>query len=363
MDLFGQVVFYPIGSDGEILKTVEATSEDGMLTITIPKGTIVLDKDGNRLSSLTADVDASPPPAPEDTHIIGLAYVFSPDGATFDPPMTFAWSYDPDTLPEGVAEEDLVIAYYDEDAAEWVELPFTVDPVTHTITALVSRFTSFAIIGAVAPPPPPPPPPAPAAFSVSNLSIQPAEVQPNETVTITVSVANIGGMEGSYTVDLKINGVKEVERSVTIAAGSSQSVSFSITREDAGSYNVVVDGLSGSFTVIAPTEPPQELPPAPSDNWPLIGGIVATVVVAGLLIFFLVRHKITPLVSTALPKFRTLVALPGAVGLKIVPFIRRITSLLVSTALPKFRALVALLGAAGPKIVLFVRRIISRLKH
>ncbi|GAJ04256.1 unnamed protein product, partial [marine sediment metagenome] len=105
-NLFGTEGSYHIGSSGKILETIEATSADGNLTITIPKDTIALDKDGDRLESLEAAVDKSPPAPPKDAHIIGLAYDFGPDGATFDPPITFTWSYDPDALPEDVAEED-----------------------------------------------------------------------------------------------------------------------------------------------------------------------------------------------------------------------------------------------------------------
>ena len=72
----------------------------------------------------------------------------------------------------------------------------------------------------------PPPPPAPASFSVSNLSVQPLQLETNETVTISVSVANTGGTQGSYNVILNINGALEETQSVTIAAGSNQSVIF-----------------------------------------------------------------------------------------------------------------------------------------
>ena len=102
--------------------------------------------------------------------------------------------------------------------------------------------------------------PAPAAFSISNLTIQPVEVvsppvEPvevvsNETVIISVSVANTGGSQGSYNVVLNINGMQEEVESVTIAADASESVTFSVTREDAGTYEVSIDGLSGSFTVL-----------------------------------------------------------------------------------------------------------------
>ena len=91
----------------------------------------------------------------------------------------------------------------------------------------------------------------PAALSVSNLSIEPAEVGSNETVTISVSVANTGGSQGSYNAVLNIDGVQEESESVTIAAGASQNVTFSVTREDAGTYTVTIDSLSGSFTVVS----------------------------------------------------------------------------------------------------------------
>ena len=62
------------------------------------------------------------------------------------------YTLDLDDLPEGVAPEDLVIAYWDGD--EWVELDSEVDieNSTITITAEVEHFTTFAVIGAVPPP-------------------------------------------------------------------------------------------------------------------------------------------------------------------------------------------------------------------
>jgi len=292
-NLFGIEASFRISDEGEILETIEATSEDGKLTITIPAGTFALDKDGNPLESLTADIDPSPPEPPEDGYIIGLAYDFGPDGATFDPPITFTYTYDPADIPEGVAEEDLVLAYYDEDTGEWVELDCVVDTENNIITASVEHFTTFAVIGKV----------RPAAFSLHSLVISPTEVNPGEEVKISVSVANNGGIEGSYTVVLKINGVKEAEKSVIVAAGSSQTASFSVSKEEAGSYSVTVDGLSGSFTVIAPLvpapAPPVAPPPAPpvvppptaptGVNWAILGPIIGVAVF--LAIFLPIRWR------------------------------------------------------------------------
>ncbi|MBA7614481.1 hypothetical protein ES703_21746 [subsurface metagenome] len=299
-----------VTSAGRFTRSVSATSEDELCTLTIPTGTIGLTEELERLIEITILEMDEPPPPPEDAHIIGLAYDFCPDGATFDPAITLTWSYDPADIPEGVAEYDLVIAYYDEETGEWVELEgCVVDPVTKTVTAPVSHFTTFAIVVSI-------PPPAPAAFSVTNLLvIKSLEIQPKEAVAIAVSVANIGGTEGRYTVVLKINGVKEADKRVTIAAGRSQSVSFSVSREDAGTYKIAVDGLSASFTVVGPAPvvapaPPPPAPPAPpplspappapappevipptAPNWPVIGGIIAATVILALLIFFLIRRR------------------------------------------------------------------------
>jgi len=86
---------------------------------------------------------------------------------------------------------------------------------------------------------------------------------------------------------------------VALEPGASETVSFTTSRDVAGSYSVDVNGLTGSFTVKAPPElPPEEAPPEEVSpevkpiNWPLVGGIIAAaVVIVGLLIFFLVRRR------------------------------------------------------------------------
>jgi hypothetical protein len=312
-NLFGTTGSFNINSSGIIQKEIKATSADGNLTITIPKGTKALNKSGNPLSSMTASINSNPPSPPANANFIGLAYNFGPDGATFVPPITFEWKYDPTALPAGVAEEDLVIAYYDATTGKWVNLQCVVDTANNKITASVSHYTTFAIIGTF----------KPAAFTLSSLVVSPVQVATGEKVGINLSVANTGGTEGSYTVVLNINGVKEAEKSVTVAAGSSQTVTFSVTKAEAGSYSVAVDGLSGSFIVLAPTTPPTTTPPTTTPptttpptttpptttpptttppttttpppekgfNWPLVGGIIGGVVVIGLIIFFIIKKR------------------------------------------------------------------------
>ncbi|MDD4985387.1 MAG: CARDB domain-containing protein [Dehalococcoidales bacterium] len=245
-NLFGTIRSFNINSNGIVQGDIKGTSADGKLTITIPSGTKALDRNGGPLTSLTARSQDNPPPPPESANIIGLAYDFSPAGATFNPPFTLTWQYDPAAIPEGVAAEDLVIAYYDEESSKWVELQCMVNAETDTITASVEHFSTFALIGAI----------QPAHWALSLLEISPPTVSSGERVTITVSVANDGGMEGNCTVALSINGVKEEINIVTVGPGKSQTVSFSVLKNEPGSYSVNIGELSGNFTIEkSPSEP------------------------------------------------------------------------------------------------------------
>jgi hypothetical protein len=140
---------FRIDSSGKLLQTITARSKDGKLTLNFIKGTIALDKNGKPLQRLEASVDTTPPDPPEDANIIGLAYDFGPAGATFSPPATLTWEYDPEELSEGSDEEDLVLAYYDEETGEWVVLECTVDTDNNVITASIAHFTTFATLSPI----------------------------------------------------------------------------------------------------------------------------------------------------------------------------------------------------------------------
>ncbi len=130
---------------------------------------------------------------------------------------------------------------------------------------------------------------------------------------------------GRQTVILKINEKEEARKVAKVDAGSSQKVSFSVTRDIAGTYNVDVNGQSGTFTVketpseaVEPTEPAQPtapteptepsqpvvepaaepatvsptplVPPVPAQplNWWLIASLVVGCLVIGVVVWRLV---------------------------------------------------------------------------
>jgi hypothetical protein len=153
-----------------------------------------------------------------------------------------------------------------------------------------------------------------AAFTSSYLSISPSEVNIGETVTISVLITNTGNAAGSYEMTLKINGVVEATQDITLNAGASEEVNFTVVKAVAGNYTVEINGFSSTFVVreeapLEPTPPelpeptPPELPePTPPElpeptplaepaNWPLIWGIIFGVVAVGATIFLVLRKR------------------------------------------------------------------------
>ncbi len=98
--------------------------------------------------------------------------------------------------------------------------------------------------------PPPPPTPKPAEFSVSAMIVSPPVVLLQKETKITAEVKNTGEASGSYTADLKINGVSAQTSSVTIAGGASQPVSFTYKGANPGTLEVTIGEAKGTLTVL-----------------------------------------------------------------------------------------------------------------
>ena len=117
-------------------------------------------------------------------------------------------------------------------------------------------------------------------FRVSNLEITPSEASTGEEVTVSVEVENIGEVAGTYTVVLEINGQAEEQKDVTLAIGAIETVTFKVTKDEEGTFNVDVDGRTGSFTVKQPF------------NWTLIiAGVAIIAVIVAVVILFLRKKK------------------------------------------------------------------------
>jgi len=196
---------------------------------------------------------------------------------------------------DGVAveEKEVTLAGGDSETVTFSVTPDTVGEHAVNVSGLLGTFKVKA-------------PKAPAAFTTSTLTISPAEVNIGERVTISVIVTNTGGLTDTYKVTLKIDGVAVEEKEVTLAGGVNQKVAFTTAKNIAATYIVAVNGLSGSFVVkkkvppgveegippMPPAPPPAPSPLVPPVNWWLIGGIIAAVIIVGVVIWFIVTRRL-----------------------------------------------------------------------
>jgi hypothetical protein len=123
----------------------------------------------------------------------------------------------------------------------------------------------------------------PARFEVSSLSVNPGSVKVGQSSTISVTVKNTGGESGTYEVTLKVNNQAVETKRGTLDSGQSTTVSFAYTPTSEGTYNIDVNGLTGSLTASKESGAASETP------WlVMIGAIVAVVLIVLVL---LLRRK------------------------------------------------------------------------
>jgi hypothetical protein len=92
---------------------------------------------------------------------------------------------------------------------------------------------------------------APAAkFELTNLTISPAQALEGNSVLVSVDVTNSGEVKGPFDARLKIDEALFQMKFVPIAAGQTVTVSFIVDAPAAGSHDVELNGLAGTFSVL-----------------------------------------------------------------------------------------------------------------
>jgi len=174
-----------ITGNGTVQQDIEYSVLGGQAVLHIASGTMALTATGAPLQLIAVErVFFNLPPAPEGAYIIGCAFDYQPDGATFSPPITMTLTYDPGLLPAGFDESKLVIASYDSATSMWVVYPSIVDMVNHTITAQISHFTMFVVYAAT-----PMPTPAPTAVAEPTPTPTPTPVPVSASTLLYLWVA------------------------------------------------------------------------------------------------------------------------------------------------------------------------------
>ncbi len=260
-----------LGGGGVLQTATTLSSPNGRVQLSISTNTTV----NIQGQSLTVSVESTPPAAPPNNKLVN-AYTFGPSGTTLNPPLTMTLKYDATTLPLEVPESDLYIAYWT--GSVWSGLSSTVDTQNKTVSAQVSHFSVFAILGKTSETAPPPA----ASFSISDLKITPTSVKTGEQVTITATITNNGTAAGSYKAVLEINGADEAEKELTLAPEQAKEVTFTVSKNTDGDYSVAIGSQSGSFAVSS------EAPAQATGKSPLPSISIIILAAAGLLVIILI---------------------------------------------------------------------------
>ena len=152
--MLGDKTEFLVDGRGALQSRVELTSDDGLITLTMDKGTAVTDEDEKPLQAIRVAVDDSPPPPPQDAFVAGPVYELAPRSAAFDPQLRLTLSYDAADLPAGLREDELYVACHD--GSEWRRLLYKrVDTGLHSISTHLSDFSlaTIAVLGPKAPGP------------------------------------------------------------------------------------------------------------------------------------------------------------------------------------------------------------------
>ena len=215
-------------SDGEF-----TDSEDITITVISVDRPPVLDFIGDKLANeeelIQFTINATDPDddpltytasnLPSGATFDPLTYTASnlPSGATFDPQTrTFSWT------PNFGQRGSYPGIYFEVSDGELTDF----EDITITVTATEED-----------------------SFSVSALRINPGKVGAGKKVNIRVLATNSGTIAGSFEVTLRINGVIEDNKVLTLAADATEEVRFVMFKDVAGVYIVDVNGLSDSFVV------------------------------------------------------------------------------------------------------------------
>jgi hypothetical protein len=86
--------------------------------------------------------------------------------------------------------------------------------------------------------------------SVRSASLSATKVGPGTAITVTADVVNTSTVNGSSSIKVYVNGELENSRGITVNSGSSMPITFTVSRNEPGTYSVYVGGKqAGSFTV------------------------------------------------------------------------------------------------------------------
>jgi len=93
---------------------------------------------------------------------------------------------------------------------------------------------------------------APPAFVVAPLQVDPSPAKLGDDVTLTSSVKNTGDIAGTFGGALLVNGDQLMKQPIELAAGQTKDVSYDLTADRAGQYQLSLGDTAAKFVIVKP---------------------------------------------------------------------------------------------------------------
>ena len=88
-----------------------------------------------------------------------------------------------------------------------------------------------------------------AKFQVTSLELTPDAVVSGESTTVTATVENTGGQEGTYLAILRVDGQDTAAQQVILQTGETAAITFQLLREIGPSSQVELGGITKTLTI------------------------------------------------------------------------------------------------------------------
>jgi hypothetical protein len=111
---------YILVPGGITQKEIILTSKNGKSSLTFPKGTLIKNKNGQPVESISIKLKDISFNNIQDKYVIGqIVYDNSPDGAYFSKPVKLSIEFREEDIPEGFTKENIRLGYWNNDMSLW----------------------------------------------------------------------------------------------------------------------------------------------------------------------------------------------------------------------------------------------------
>jgi len=250
IDILGKITAVKTDTSGKLLETVQATDPDGKIILSLSSGSTIMSSDGKVPQKLKIDrVQITPP---EDILVLeGIyqlqaylyAYSDNPTAFTISSSGVLTLSYQKEDLPSGTLS--VFLTYYDSQYG-WIRLPPAGVAQQGNLSMSLKGPAIFSMMLELGTPTILEP-----FFRVSNLVIEPEETRTGEEITASVIVTNIGAVAGTFTLELKLDGIAINEIPISLESNENRVVNFNFEIDSTGIHIVEVTGLKGKVSITA----------------------------------------------------------------------------------------------------------------